>query len=354
MTSTRGNAVRVLVASGTSVLLAGLTVGATAGTAEAESAPAAKATVSYMSFNASKDVVTSKGKRLTITVGAGKNPGSGASVSAGFGTRDGKEYHTWSFSAPGKAMQQNGKLLGEITLAKSKTKRYVGLKVKVRKAGKIRTEKCDGQVSSKSRKVVLVGKFLVNTKAGWGKLSKRGFKVPGTAYRSFNASCSYTSTCSNYLSWSVYGGSAGIYGSQTAKRATLSGSRSVKVKGVKNAWRSDYAYRSKAKRADLKAGSNKLVAYADGGKATLTGSPSTSSYPCGKKDKVTVGKYWNGTMRNGSTPLRLKTQLFKTIKVKNGSTAYFSKYDTKSGKVAGKVADLVTGKEIVEASRSLG
>ena len=123
-------------------------------------------------------------------------------------------------------------------IAAGKTAKHLALDLKVKSAGAIKKSKCQGQVYSKNRKVVLVGKVMVNTKAGWGKVNKKGFKIPATSYRSFDVDCSdtYTSTCSNGLSWSVYTSNAtssqSISGGSYGKSHYSSAYRTVAVKGA--------------------------------------------------------------------------------------------------------------------------
>ncbi len=332
--------VRALVAGGVAVALSGLAVGVTTSTVEAAAPSAQKAAdVTGWSVYGSKDVVTSKGKKLRVTVNAYGSPGGDASVSGGLQTRSGAyESHSWSFGTAKSGVKLNAKLLGTVEISAGKTAKYLALDLTVKKAGAIKKSKCQGQVSSKYRKVVLVGKVMVNTKAGWGKLSKKGFKIPGTSYRSFDVNCDSTfeNACSSGISWSVsefsLTGSSSVSGNTSGKTSYSSAFRTAEVKGTSGTRFDSYGSR-KAKKAVLDAANKKLTAYSDGGSGTLQASsaPGESSYDCkkaGENKKTEVKSWYDAELTNGGTPLRIRSQLYGDIKFPNGTSAYFTQYRT--------------------------
>jgi len=344
---------RALVAGGIALVLAGGMLAAATTSAEAAPAPApaqAKAKVSSWSFYGSTKVKTSKGKKLTVTVN-GSASSSYGSMSAGF--TNGTESHSWNFPGSKKTVKQTSKLLGKISLAKGKTKNYVGIALTAKSAGKVKANKCQGKVYSKMRKVVLTGKLLVDTKAGWGKINKSGFRVPGTAYRYFSVNCDYgNGSCYESTSWNIYNNTSTAYtsmgGSTYGKRSSAYASRSTEIKGVKDGRRYDYVSAGKVKKADLNAGDNKIKVFIGKTTGTLATSsdPSTNTYKCAKKKNTKSTSWYGATLTNGSKPLKLNAQIYGDFKFANGASGSFSTAKTVSASRA-----VVSGRELVRLAQ---
>lgn len=292
------------------------------------------AKIDYTSMYASAKVKSSKGKKLTVSVGASKSTQAsfyiGLSVSG--------ESHTWSFPAAKSSVKISSSGAGSAKLSAKKTGGLGMLSLKMKPAGKFKSYKCGGKVYSKSRNVKVTGKLYFNTKTKWGAVgSKRKafkFNLSRRVTVSYDVSCpptEYPDPCTTSVSWN---GSVSkpksymsISGGKTGKNSSVYAYRSVQLK-PKGAIRSDsVTKRVAAPVLSVKADKNATIKVRGTTTGTGTGKSAHEGYDY--TDDCDTGTQhrmsWSGSFTNAKKPLVVSAQVFGSFKLPNSAYFYFAR-----------------------------
>ena len=285
-----------------------------------------------------KRVHTSKGRKVRATM-SGSKFSSGSYLSVSLGTS--KEFHSWNMKVQKSALALNAKGKGTFTPKATRTSPIAKVKIAIKPKGTPTTSRCQGTAVSKSRRVVLSGKFWVNTrsgKRGWGTVGSKtkafNFSARGTVvwtYKTSDLNClGDGGVCYTGSTWSVFGSTGSLSGKLNG--TSVSGSRSVMLKKPAGASRFDSRSASLTSATftrDNEAGTAKVVlkgkrSAGSTGSATINGTDaSTYTTPCGSSGGQTSNTSWSSTFTNGATPLRVH-DIYGSIGVKSGQYALMS------------------------------
>lgn len=155
---------------------------------------AAPAVTGYFATGGFTTVRTSTHKKLKVSVWANRDAGDPkARASVNISTPSGAESHNWRFQAPKSALGFSSKS-GTIKLPKVNVKPYGTIKLKFKRLNGWKSSKCHTQVTSKSAKVKVSGKFFFNARSTgkhkWGTL--------GSAKKSFSFATKGSSATISY------------------------------------------------------------------------------------------------------------------------------------------------------------
>ncbi|HVV77449.1 MAG TPA: hypothetical protein VHC43_15595 [Mycobacteriales bacterium] len=348
---TSGGRVRAWFAVGAGAVLAGTGFGlvpaATAATAH--DAPAAISTGLSSSATAK---TSSTGHKLYVKVGATQS-----SVTATPAATDnldisladnkaifGGESHSWSFKIPATALTFNTDSTGSpdgsgtLDVPSSALSPFGVVSLTFAPTGSPTTQQCNGQPSSQTQPVTLSGTFYFDSRSKgshkWGavgsKTKKFTFSATNTVvttYASTDFSCvgPAQAPCASATSWFASHGGVTFDGSAAGSGdGRVFGERSTNLSKPAGAIREDVnTGRSKPLSLKTKGGSTSLSvvgAHGTKGSATLKASKKQGPFnnPC-KNGSEQVTAWNNASYKNGSTPLKIKMQIYGTLHLANGS-----------------------------------
>lgn len=256
----------------------------------------------------------------------------------------GGESHTWSLKIPAGALtfetdsSGNPDGNGTLDVTSSAISPFGTVSLKFAPQGNPTTQQCNGQPSSRTQPVTLNGTFYFDTKSKgshkWGavgsKTKKFTFSATNnvvTTYATTDFSCigPAQSPCVSAISWFANHGGVSFNGSGEGKaNGSVFGSRSTNLSKPDGAIREDAnTGHSKPLVLKKKGSSTSLsVVGVNGtaGSATLKASKKQGPFsnPCkGGTEQITA--WSNGSYKNGSTPLKLKMQVFGSLTLANNS-----------------------------------
>jgi hypothetical protein len=306
---------------------------------------AAAPTLSSQTLSSSSTkVVSSKNHKLRVLVSASHSVAgqSGTSVNVTLATRTFSESHGFNFPIAASMLKISKTGKGSLKVG-SKLGRYGKISLHFAPYGKATVNRCQGQVTSKSRKVTLSGTFFFDSRSGrhgWGTVGKRSgtfhFSTINTVTWFYVANITgegclgtFVPPCSFGTSWSgSYRGT-----SLSGSAAAISGIRTVPLSRPKGASRFDSVTSSNVA-ATLKPGSGgtatmSIKGKGGGVKGTASIASTNPGFPepgtCGRHKTAQTTTFWSGPWKNGSTPLSIKGQIFPAIKVASDPYASFSK-----------------------------
>ncbi|HWC36185.1 MAG TPA: hypothetical protein VG650_15370 [Mycobacteriales bacterium] len=256
----------------------------------------------------------------------------------------GGESHTWSFKIPAGAltfdMDASGNADGNGTLdvPSSALSPFGMVSLKFAPKGSPTTQQCNGQPSSQTQPVTLSGTFYFDTKSKgshkWGAIGSKTKKFTFSAtnnvvttYATTDFSCLGTQSapCVSAISWFANHGGVSFDGSgQGSSNGSIFGSRSTNLSKPAAAIREDANTGvSKALKLKTKGSSTSLSVvgtHGTVGSATLKASKKQGPFsnPC-KSGTEQITAWSNGSYKNGSSPLKLKMQIFGTLSLANNS-----------------------------------
>lgn len=321
-------------AAGSAILLiaAALSVG-TAST----SATAGPPKVTGFSIYASQtNVRTTTGKKLRLDVFASRESTSGITVTLG----NASETHNWFFPVGKEQVTLNQAGKGRVVPTAAKVAPFAKMALTVKPAGALKTQRCQGQVVSKARKVKVAGTFWFDTRSGkrWGKVGSKtkkfAFKKVALAtwtYRHTATECGGSSNfeppCRTATTWAIYDRKVTLNG----ENRKVTGFRHQKLakpaKAIRYDTRTELA-RSVTLTEDSEADRATLKVVGNGrglkGSGTLVGTMKGTS-PIDCRGGRMNSSYWSTTsFTNGSTPLQM-SDIYGTYRLPNSprSSSYF-------------------------------
>lgn len=342
---------RITTVAASLVTAAGLAVAFTPPTANAAAPQVTGYTISGMKTK----VHTSKGHKVVVSISAGYSTAQGGarlsapdtrlkapkmaagSTSAYVTVGDSKQSHGWFFRLPKKAVSLSASGKGKIVPRHSKTAPYAKIALTAKPKGSAKTQRCQGQVISKTQVVKLSGTFWLDTRSGkhgWGTVGSKSksftFSTRATvtwSYANTTSGCyHFVDNCSASKSWYTYSS----HGTLNGDTRTVSGTRYKKLSKPKGAFRNDYvsgAVKSAKLAQNGAAGTAKFTIKGNGsastGSATINGTDRYSySYPCGAS-KTVKNTGWTATLKNGAKPLKVH-DIYGAIGTKTGTEGSIS------------------------------
>lgn len=311
-----------------------LMAGAAALVASPSQALAAAPTVNYTAvYGAPITVVSSKHHKLSINTSVSQSA-TGTNLYVSVGLPNHREGHTWTFPLPNSALSLNAGGSGTAKATSVQLGGFGTVSLNVAAFGTPKQITCQSQVVSATRRATISGKFLFDTKSGWGKVGSATRKVTfaktSDVYWGYDntATCPTSPpTCTAYTSWSMSMSTASSYvsmsGSAVGKTTLVSGYRSVHLAKPVGASRTDFVTQSGVKPPQLTVRADNSAAmkvFAGKGSATLsTPAPGSSfSEPCGTGTQHLSHTYWSGgKIHQNSPPAKLAAQVYGAIEVPN-------------------------------------
>lgn len=281
------------------------------------------------SLYARQKVTSTKHKTLVLTLSS-YTYSEGTHLSIGL--YRGHEQHYWTFPMPAKNLKINAKGSGSLSTKAATPYGSVSLRIKPQK--KWKTNTCKGILVSKSRPVVLTGKFVFDSTSSWGTVGKAKFKFgTATVSRATGAdgsACYASNACPKAGgNWSAYEGPVAFSGSWTKgdKTGWMYATRSVALK--KGAFRSDYiAAKVPLPQLTTDAGAATLAVTGRGpikGSAKLSGDDSYTYDSHCKGGKTYSSTYWsNASFTNGTKGLQVKMSAYGTLKITDNDNGYIN------------------------------
>lgn len=353
-TATRLGAVGAGIAAVAALALTVVPSTAEAATHRAAASPTVVATGVY---GTQTKVVTSKGHKVSVTVGGSTGSGefrvparfrslhvpaprsTSQSSSLYVSIYNSSQSHAWVFNLPTSSLTVKSSGKGTLKVPSTKISPFGKVSLTMTPKGSPTIQKCQGVATSKTQKVKLAGTFFFDTRSGkhgWGTVGSKtktftfstSAAVDWTYSYDGNCSPAYTPPCVNYVSWDAFdNGGSGYLSGEAKPTKSVSASRNVTFTKPAGANRYDYASAS-LKSATLTTGSGSATLKLTGNGSASTGAATIhagdqyteSPTACGTDGQTSTTTEWNGTLTNGSKALQVH-DIFGGMGVKSGSSA---------------------------------